>query len=196
MTAAAALFETVCEQQDFPTAPEMAELSHWAARFAAQGWTPSYGPGDHDNMSCRIPGGMLVTARETEKATLQPAHFVVVTAVEQASGRPIVRYRGVQRPSTDALLHWRVYQQRADVGAILHGHDTATPAAAEGLGLPVTQQSAQVASAVLLEEALRLCREHDYVLLREHGFLAMGRTIPEAGALAHAWSQRAAGLLK
>ncbi len=166
-------------------------LIWWAARFAELGWTPSYGPGDHGNLSCRTPRGLMISARETSKATLRPDQFIEVTALDQTGPRPRATCRGLLLPSTDTLLHWRVYQLRPDVNAILHGHDKVALANAHALNLPITSVSAAQPSMALVDDACRLAAKHDYILLRDHGFLVLGGTADEAGELARDIAVRA-----
>ena len=196
MMAAAELFETVLVEQDAPCDPRIAQLIWWAARFAELGFTPSYGPGDHGNLSCRAPHGLIITARQTNKARLIPDQFVEVIngpAVLQA-GAPI-ECRGLRLPSTDTLMHVRIYALRPELQAILHGHDHAALAKADRLHIPVTRISAATPSLALIDEVCGLAREHDYLLMRDHGFLALGRSIDDAGELVRTINARARSLL-
>ena len=189
------LFETVIVNHRAPEDPQIPQLIEWAATFAALGFTPSYGPGDHGNLSCRTPQGLLITARATTKANLSVEHFVEVLTVDEQASPPQADCRGLRLPSTDTLLHWRVYRVRTDVQAILHGHDPMTLKQAEALRLPVTTHSAATPSRALIDEACHLAQNHDYIILRDHGFLALGRSIREAGALVRQWSLRATSMM-
>ena len=190
----AELYEPVLVAHEVPQDPRIDVLIRQAARLAALGLTPSYGPGDHGNLSCRTSAGCLISARATAKAAMQPGHFVEVVGRDASDAdQPVrLRCRGLLRPSTDALLHVEVYRLRPDVGAILHGHDVTALVHAETLGLPMTQQSAATRSPV--DDICALARDHDYLLLREHGFLALGRSIEEAGALYESIYRRARAL--
>lgn len=180
---ASAIFDAVLVERRAPDDPRIAVLSWWGKRFAELGFTPSYGPGDHGNLSCRTATGVLITARETAKATLQPEHFVEVLGSDEGQSIPCVRCRGLRLPSTDTWMHLRLYRRRPDIQAILHGHDPATLAKAEALRLPVTTVSAAAPSLALIENVCALADHTDYLLLQEHGFLALGRSIDEAGDL-------------
>ena len=179
------LYEPVITAQEAPQDPRIDALIRWAARLAALGLTPSYGPGDHGNLSCRTTRGCLISARQTAKAGMLATQFVEVYNPESLLAADAVQTgvrlscRGLLLPSTDALMHLEIYRRRPEIQAILHGHDTAALARAETLGLPMTQQSAATRSPV--DEICALARDHDYLLLREHGFLSLGRSIDEAG---------------
>lgn len=189
-----ALFEVEMVGSELPRDACVPALVAQAQRFAARGFTPSYGPGDHGNMSCRTKQGMIITARESSKAQLRPEDFVSVIGCEARRPKPVMRCQGRRLPSTDAWLHWRIYAARPEVEAILHGHDTVALRLARALALPVTSISAAQPSVGLVEEATLLAMEHEYVLLRDHGFLAVGSSLEETAALVDRWAQQARGM--
>jgi ribulose-5-phosphate 4-epimerase/fuculose-1-phosphate aldolase len=190
----AALFEVQVLGHEVPHDAGLPKLVAEAQRFSARGFTPSYGPGDHGNMSCRTPRGLLITARETSKAQLRPEDFVEVVGCDERGLKPLVRCYGTRLPSTDTWLHWRVYATRPDASAILHGHDLVALRQARPLRLPMTSISAAQPSAALVEEVTQLMAEHAYVLLRDHGFVALGPSIEEAAALVDRHAHMARGL--
>lgn len=185
------LFDVLLEDCDISPDVRMSQLIVWAARLATLGFTPPYGQGDHGNLSCRTPRGLLITARETRKATLTPRHFVEVLGLQRNHSRFVIRCRGRCLPSTDSLLHWRIYQARPDIKAIFHGHDAMTLRKAGLLGLPISRRSARVPSIGLIDEVRRLAATHNYLLLRDHGFLALAPTSVKAGTLMRLWHERA-----
>ena len=188
------LYEAILAHRQAPQDARIPTLIWWAQRFAELGLMPSYGPGDHGNLSCRTPSGLLITARQTAKATIGPEGIVEVFGMEATHDIPRLRCRGLLLPSTDALLHFRLYQSRPDIQAVFHGHDPNTLAQAHELRVPMTETSAVVSSLALIEEACQLALQTNYVLLRDHGFLALGRTLDEAGELARTWCARARSL--
>ena len=196
------LFEAIITHREIPEDPRLPLLIWWASRLAELGLTPSYGPGDHGNLSCRTATGLLITARMTTKAQLQTEHFVEVLGVDRTESRlPVqsptrqagvrVRCRGLHLPSTDTLLHLEVYHRRPEIRTIIHGHDECALIKARELNLPITRCSAATQSLELLEEVCQLVKGYDYVLLRDHGFLALGHSIDEAGELVRRLCARA-----
>lgn len=83
------------------------------------------------NVSIRLdPDRILVTPRGLPKADLVPADLVLVDAAGTRLG-------GFRKATSELDLHLRVYQERADVGAIVHAHPPiATGFAVAGEGLP------------------------------------------------------------
>ena len=177
------LYEPVIVERVVPKDARIAQLIWWAARFAELGFTPSYGRGDHGNLSCRTPTGLVMTARETEKATLRPDQFVEVIRVEWTA-RPVkLHCRGTRLPSTDALMHLEVYRLRPDMQTAFHGHDQQALAKAAALRIPVTAHSAATQTLDVVVDVKRLVGSTDYLLLRDHGFLALGTSPDDAGEL-------------
>jgi len=170
-----------------PEHPALDELLAWARRFHALGWTPSYGPGDHGNMSVRSAAGCVVTATRTSKATLTREECVEVVGWEAPAARPKVSCRGLRPPSTDAVLHYELYRRHPAVGAILHGHDPQTLQAGDRLGLPIVTGTM---AWELLPDVVPLAGDHPYLLIAGHGFLALGPTLDAAGELALTMHQK------
>ena len=102
------------------------------------------------------------------------------------------------------VIHSAVHRGRDDVACVIHTHTPAGMAVSAmecGL-LPLTQNAmffsgvgmhAYEGPAVDLDEQKRLVRDlghHDAMILRNHGLLAVGRTIPEAFVTMY-WLERA-----
>jgi L-fuculose-phosphate aldolase len=141
------------------------------------------------NFSVRLgPDQLLVTPAGTCKGLLRPEDMVRT----DLAGRPAA---GQGRVSSEIKMHLVIYQSRPEVAAVVHGHPpTATgfavagvaldrPALAEvivalgciplaGYGTPSTDE---------LPDAIRpWVRQHDALLMANHGALALGRDLFEA----------------
>lgn len=177
------LFGVALRRREPLSHPELPALIALARSLHALGLMPSYGPGDHGNLSLRTPEGFLITARQTRKDALTPAQFVHVVGGETAGVRAQLVCEGACLPSTDALMHHAIYAQRPDASVIVHGHDAKALSQAAALALPLTRVSAQTNSLTLIEEVRALCAHHDYLLTRDHGFIALGSSIEAVRAL-------------
>ena len=184
-------FGLVLRRPEIPSLREGPALIELAKTLHGLGVMPSYGPGDHGNLSCRTPTGCLFTARQTHKAALRPDQLVSLVGYESTPRGACLMFDGKVLPSTDALMHWRLYERRADVGAIIHGHDPQALAKAVALELPVTHGSGLTNSVELIDEVVVLAAAHDYILLRDHGVVALGTTISAALGLIRQWLDRA-----
>lgn len=189
--ATGSLFDVIHQSTEIPSDPQAEAIIALAKTMHAMGLTPSYGPGDHGNLSCRISRGILISARETSKVDLQPAQLVHVLGKEDALRGPRVICRGPALPSTDTLMHLAIYEQRPDIGAIVHGHDNQLLRRAEALKLSITHTSAKTNSFELIDEMRALSVTHDFMILRDHGFVALGPTLDAAWELCRRWLDQA-----
>ncbi len=156
------------------------------------GCAPSYGAGSHGNLSLRTRRGCLITATRTFLGALKQADFVEIVRCDPAAAPPTIWYLGRSQPSTDSLIHWQMYRWRPQIQCVLHAHDAGVLARAAALGLPQTSSAAQAGSPELIPLIKPLARR-PYFLVKDHGFVAVGRTIEEAGELAAAIHKKAAG---
>ena len=147
------------------------------------------------NVSLRSGDGFLITAAGRPKHQLNSTDWVHV----DQNGRSRA---GDPRPSSEWRVHAAVYRARPDVGAIIHGH--APAGLAWGLGadrLPVVStETALLGPVVVLEwiepggdalakvvaAALAVSARPDAVLMRHHGFVAVGSQLAVADVAARA----------
>ncbi len=129
-------------------------------------------------MSVRLDGDrILVTPRGLPKADLTMADLVLVDLAGTHRG-------GFRKATTELDLHLRVYQERADVGAVVHAHPpVATGFAVAGAGLPANvlpeliltlgevplAPYATPGTPAVGAVVAPIARSHDGVLLANHG---------------------------
>jgi ribulose-5-phosphate 4-epimerase/fuculose-1-phosphate aldolase len=148
------------------------------------------------HISARVPGTddqFLINRYGVLFHEMQPEDLVKI----DAEGRVLDAYDG-EPPRVNAAgftIHSAVHTARHDLSCVIHTHTAdgiAVSCMEEGL-LPITQHAmkfhgclgyhAYEGIALDLEERERLVRdlgEHQCMILRNHGLLAGGRTIPEA----------------
>lgn len=151
--------------------------------------------GSGGNVSIMVEGGILITASGVSLESAAEENIVFVDSLE--------RFSGPFRPSKETALHLRCYTARPDIMAVVHVHSVYSvalscmrdiqdscivPAYTPGYGirvgkLPVIPYycpgSEELATAVSSYIAKR-----DSVLLRNHGLVAVGKTLDEALNLA------------
>jgi len=103
------------------------------------------------------------------------------------------------KPVPQSAVHQAVYQSRADVGAVIHFHSphvilltvvgaTVRPMHNYGAifyeGVPVFEGTGQVETPERAAEIARLLGTSKAILLRGHGAVVVGKTIPEVCILA------------
>ncbi len=143
------------------------------------------------NISARLDGErVLITPAKLCKGRMDPDDLLVV----DLKGKVIDSAKG-REPSSETPMHLEVYKQRPDVFAVIHSHPIfATALTVTGLEFP-----ADVLPEVMLTlkdvpvtayatpsshedaEVIRpWIRDHNAILLRQHGSLTAGRNLDEA----------------
>jgi L-fuculose-phosphate aldolase len=157
-----------------------------AVRLHARGWVAN-----HDgNVTARLHAGrILATPTATSKAAVTAAGLLVV----DDDGNKLA---GDGKPFSELGLHLTVFKNRPDVQAVVHAH----PPAATGLscaGSPLLERPFIAEAVVSLGPAIPtvpfaapgaaacaalapLVREHDAVLLANHGVFAWGGDLEQA----------------
>jgi len=131
---------------------------------------------------------VLVTPAGRDKGDLAPGDLVEV----DLAGRVV---RGPARPSSELDMHLVIFKQRADVAAVVHAHPpTATGFAVAGkmLGdgslaelvtqfgmVPIVPYGAP-GTPELGERVRPFAREHDALLLANHGAVTLGPSVEAA----------------
>jgi L-fuculose-phosphate aldolase len=151
-------------------------------------WARGFVASNDGNISVRLgPDRLLMTPASVSKGFMTPEMMVVTDlagkVVEAASGR---------KPSSEALMHLVVYQERPDIQAVVHAHPPiATGFAVAGIaldravlaevvttlgGIPIADY-ATPSTQELADTVRPLIRSHDGVLLANHGAVALGRDL-------------------
>jgi len=172
-------FETVFVKRQAPTDPQIATLVKWCRKFHELGLSPIYGAGSAGNLSVRTPRGFIITRTASFFERIAEQDFVEVLSVH--AERRQVYVAGNHEPSSETQMHMALYRARADVNAILHAHSDTILANAARLGLPITEREMPYGTPELGEEAVRAAGKGDFFVLRNHGFVAVGPTVEEAG---------------
>ncbi len=132
---------------------------------------------------------------------------ILITASGISKGRleeqdiPMINYAGRiiedvnAKPSSETPMHLEVYKQRAGVRAVIHAHPVFATALTVGrfdfpndmlpevlltLGNVPTTEYATPSSKEDAEAVRELIKDHDAILLRQHGSLTVGRDLEEA----------------
>ncbi|MDZ4198363.1 MAG: class II aldolase/adducin family protein [Kiritimatiellia bacterium] len=146
---------------------------------------------------CAGTGGN-VSARDGEGFWIKPSGVALgdLRAYELAGMRLSdgCHVRGARKPSTECPLHLAIYRARPDVGAIFHTHSPSAtglasiqeelrPLLIETLGYLggiATLPYARTASTALAEAAATAARDHDTLLLPNHGVVTLAADIETA----------------
>ena len=146
-------------------------------------WQQGFVASNDGNISVRLDGDrILTTPKSVSKGFMTPEMLVV-------TDRSGVKLAGERDASSELKMHLEVYDQRPDVGAVVHAHPaTATGFAVAGVpltravlaevittlgGIPIAEYATP--STAELPAAIRAyIKSHDGLLLANHGALAVG----------------------
>jgi ribulose-5-phosphate 4-epimerase/fuculose-1-phosphate aldolase len=169
----------------------LAELSAWGRRLAHLGVSPAAS----GNLSCRSGDGFLITGTGVPLGAIQRDDWVEVSAVTpRDDGGLLVESHGLHEPSRDAGVHAAIYGRLQDVRAVFHLHPDYLEVLGNDLAVPTTE-SFQIAGTV--ESVREIERWIDpttpYLVIVDHGIVAWGDTVAEAGALVERYHRLATG---
>lgn len=175
-------FETTFVSKTIPTDFRIDQLRKYAEHFTAYNLAPPYPGGSHGNMSFRIVAEedpFIITASKTALFDpLRDKDFVKVDFVDFENNR--VEAHGERLPSSESMIHFGIYRIRKDVNCILHGHSPEILANGEKLEIPETENEVPFGTFELVEQVLEVAEIHDFLVMKNHGFISMGKSMEEA----------------
>ena len=176
-------FKTIFLSNTPPKDKGIAELIKWCAVFHEKELAPCYGKGTFGNLSYRIKPGspqFIITASGlTSKDILKNADFVHVESAD--AGTYTVHATGIRAPSSESILHHVIYRARPEINAVFHGHCGKIMDNAAGLAIPCTSKEEPYGTKALIEEVLAIIKDNDFVVMKNHGFISLGKNMEEAG---------------
>lgn len=183
-------FSTIFLVRTPPTDARIAQLAQWGEKFYSMGLVQ----GMEGNLSFRTQLGFIISGTGVPLNALTQETVAEVTGIVYGLNRNSVYIKGQVVPSRESILHSQIYEERSDVNAIFHAHDTVLMKQAEKLGIPVTSAEKDPGSQELANEAVSLLKfekEVYYFVLKNHGVVALGTTLDDAGKLIEKMSRKA-----
>lgn len=176
-------FTTVFSGSFDPDNVLLDRLMLWCSKFHDTGLAPCYGEGTFGNLSYRKEKGkdiFVITASAVGlKDKLTMNEFAEVETVDLKN--KIVQARGIRNPSSESMLHHAIYKQRNDVHAIFHGHCEKILNSCDRLNIRSTEKEEPYGSLELVNKVLAITSNNDFVIMKEHGFISLGKDMEQAG---------------
>ncbi len=176
-------FETVFLMHKPPEHHELHKLMHWCSVFHNEQLAPAHETGTAGNLSFRISpdrNAFCITgAGLNAKCHLKSSDFVIVEECDVENMKVYVN--GTRFPSSESMMHFKIYETLPQVNAVFHGHYQEFLDQAGKIGLPVTEKVCDYGSQELIESIVPMLGQHNFFLIREHGFLSLGKSLDEAG---------------
>ena len=183
-------------ERAIPNDPRVEDLKHWCRQFQRLNLTPMYHNRSLGNLSFRLDedgNAFIITASALAlKDTLSDDSFVIVHSYDKE--RQTIYASGMREPSSESLLHFGVYAARHDTNAVFHGHSGRILRASDALGLTTTRNFEDYGSLELASSVLEVLDDESFIVMKNHGFLSLGRTMEEAGTRAVEICDRAKSL--
>jgi len=166
-------FKTNFISRDIPNDLNLDKLKYWANEFLKQGLAPDYGEGAYGNLSCRADSGFIITAT---RFGLKDQNYVKIVSVDYKN--KTVSAEGEKEPSSESLLHYAIYQRRPEVSAIFHGHYEQI---LKDKRFPCTKKEEKYGTIELVDSVLEVLGQNNFIIMKNHGFLSLGKTMDQAG---------------
>lgn len=157
-------------------------LKAWCNKFIGSGLMPCYGEGILGNLSFRASGNSFYITASGQKDKISDNCFVHVKNVDIDNFKIFVE--GEKHPSSESFLHYLIYKERKDVNAIFHGHYDKILRSAGQLKFPETKKEYPYGTLELANAVLKIIGSNNFITMKNHGFISLGRTMGEAGNLA------------
>ncbi|HNW97306.1 MAG TPA: class II aldolase/adducin family protein [Bacteroidales bacterium] len=176
-------FKTILKDAEPPMDSHLEELSYWCKIFHEKKLAPPYPGGSYGNLSFRIKSGendFIITGTCIGfKNELKNDCFVKVTDCDMEDR--IVYAEGKRYPSSESMLHYSIYKARPEVNAIFHGHSKEILDNVKTLGIPETAKEESYGTIELVNSVLDILDNHDFLCMKNHGFISLGKSMKEAG---------------
>lgn len=176
-----------------PADARLEELKWWCAEFHRRNFAPPYGEFSQGNLSFRIRPGdnaFIITGSQVGwKDRITDDRFVTVHGCDMETGA--VSASGTRDPSSESMLHFAIYRSRQDVQAVFHGHSREILRCVDRpADIPETAEKQPYGSIELARGVMDVMGNADFVILKKHGFISLGRSMDEAGRRAIEVHQR------
>ena len=162
--------------------PKIIELKKWCEIFQKNDLTPIVNGNFTGNLSFRYLNGFVITASGLRsKMNLGSESFVYVKEYDKKSNTFYIK--GKKSPSSESVMHHLIYNNVNNVNSIFHGHNNLIVKNAKKLGLLVTKTEYEPGTSALAYEAVNMLKNNKMIVLKNHGFVSLGKTLNEVGEL-------------
>lgn len=139
-------------------------------------------PANGGNLSLAVPGGRVVTASGCNLGCIAPEELSLLRDCSLEEQR--VSYEGPQKPSSEAMLHWLIGERFPAARAVIHAHDALATSTAVSGKLRESEREEPYGTVELARVAeATFAAGGDIIVLKNHGYVAMGADLAEATAV-------------
>ena len=176
-------FKTCFVSNKIPRDTKIGELKEWCEKFEKKSLTPEVKGNYTGNLSFRSRKGFIITASGLKsKENLSNNCFIYVEDYDKKTNTFYVQ--GKKKPSSESIMHHLIYETCEEINAVFHGHNNEVVTNAEKMKLTVTEKEYDSGTLELAQEVLNVLNNNKVIILKNHGFISLGKNMKEAGELA------------
>jgi len=125
------------------------------------------------NFSVRTKNGIIIKTTGSFPHQLKQSDFSLVTGFKKDE----VYVYGQKEPSSEARLHWGVYQARPEINCVLHSHDFLAVNSEQKMKDIVYVKEYSYGTMESARAIKNASKKGDYLIMQNHGVLALGKNI-------------------
>ncbi len=160
----------------------LSELKSRCAFFNEKNLAPPYPGGSSGNLSFRIkPGAInfIITASHTAlRENMPDSDFTEIISYDENEN--LIIGKGSEEPSSESIMHYLIYKNKPEINAVFHGHSPELLKFADQLKIPVTKKEPEYGTIEIAREALKFLSTDNFIILKNHGFISLGKTMQAA----------------
>ncbi len=128
------------------------------------------------NFSVRTKNGIIIKTTGSFPHKLKIDDFVLVSGFKADE----VYVYGDREPSSEARLHWGIYQARPEINSVLHSHDFLAVNCTEKLKEVVYIKEYPYGTMESARAIKNASKKGDYLIMKNHGVLSMAKNVSSA----------------
>lgn len=172
-------FKTNFISEETPDDKGMEDLKNWCNQFLKNKLISL--ENNSLGLSFRTDDGFVITGNKL-KENLSNDCFVRALNYDVYKNSLFVE--GISEPSPEAVMHYLIYNTRFEVNAIFCGNNDSIVKHAKELKLVETSEEIPPGSVELANEVLDVLSNNNFIVIKDYGFLSLGKTMKDAGELA------------
>ncbi len=138
------------------------------------------------NFSFKAKRGIIIKTTGSYPHKLKIKDFVLMTDFFKDK----VFVYGKSEPSSEARLHFKIYQARKDINCVLHSHDNLAVNSKEKIKEVVYVKEYPYGSLESARAIKRAANKGDYIIMKNHGVFALGKTIKASFNLIYKYHEK------
>ncbi|MCD4793125.1 MAG: class II aldolase/adducin family protein [Bacteroidales bacterium] len=178
-------YKYIEKQSSSPNHNNLHKLKEWCNIFFEKNFAPAYSGGSSGNLSFRSKPGsnlFIITCSHTALSKkMLNSDFSEVT--ECILEEKIITATGIKPPSSESFMHYLIYKNFPEINAVFHGHSKEIMNKAKQLNLPVTEKELPYGTVELAKSAVNILKTGKFAVLKNHGFISIGKSMKEAGQI-------------